>query len=97
MTERETYVENMKLELDQLNDQLSSLETKVQHGPPGERDRHQSDLLKLRTHADDALSKWEELEAASEGSWHQWVSDMDRLRDALIHGLHRVHDGRSRL
>jgi len=31
MTERETYVENMKLELEELNDQLNSFETKVTH------------------------------------------------------------------
>lgn len=94
MTARETYIENVKLELDQLNDQLSSFETKVTHARQDARDRYAGELAKLRVHSRAALAKWEELEASSEESWHQWVSDMDHARDAFIHAF---HDFRARL
>lgn len=94
MTARETYVENMKLELDELNDRLSSFETKVTHARQDARDRYVAELAKLRGHSQDAIAKWEELQASSEQSWHQWVSDMDRTRDAFIHAF---HDFRARL
>lgn len=94
MTARETYVENMKLELDELNDQLSSFETKVTHTRRESRERYAIELAKLRGHSQAALMKWEELQASSEGSWHQWVPDMDRTRDAFIHAF---HDFRARL
>jgi hypothetical protein len=88
MTSRDTYVENMKLELDELNDQLSSFETKVVHVRQDARDRCAAELARLRGHSNAALGKWEELEASSEASWHQWVSDMDHARDAFIHAFH---------
>lgn len=88
MTARETYVENMKLELDKLNDQLSSLEAKVAHTRRDPRDQYEIGLAKLRIHARDARTQWEALQACSEESWHQWASDMDRMRDAFIHAFH---------
>lgn len=88
MTERETYVENMKLELDKLNDQLSALEEKAANARRDARDKYEIELIKLRSRSRDARSKWEQLQAASEASWHQWVSDMDHLRDAFIHACH---------
>ena len=93
-TERDTYVENMKLELDELNDQISSYETKVTHARQDARDRFAGELARLRGHSRDALAKWDDLQAASEASWHQRVSDMDHMRDAFIHAF---HDFRSRL
>lgn len=94
MTAREVYVENMKLELDELNDQLSSFETKVTHTRREARERYAVELAKLRSHSQAAQQQWEELQACSEASWHQWVSDMDRMRDAFIHAF---HDFRARL
>ncbi|XHS77101.1 hypothetical protein ACFJGW_15410 [Burkholderiaceae bacterium UC74_6] len=90
MTAREIYVENMKLELDKLNDKLESLEDKAVHALREGRENYEAELTKLRGHSRDALSKWGELNAASEASWHQWTTDMDRLRDALVHSFHEV-------
>lgn len=94
MTERDTYVENMKLELDELNDQLNSFETKVTHARQDARERYALELAKLRGHSRVALKKWADLQASSEESWHQRVCDMDRTRDAFIHAF---HDFRARL
>ena len=87
MTARETYVENIKRELDGLNDQLNSFETKVTHARQDARERYAAELAKLRAHSQDASVKWEALQTSGEASWHQWVSDMDRTRDAFIHAF----------
>jgi len=94
MTARETYIENMKRELDELNDQLSSFETKVTHARQDARDRCAAELAQLRRHSQAAIAKWERLQASGEASWHQWVSDMDHSRDTFIQAF---HDFRARL
>jgi len=94
MTDRETYVENMKLELDKLNDQLIELEEHAANARREARDKYEIELIKLRVSSREALSKWEELQAAGEASWHQWVSGMDHTRDAFVHAF---HDFKSRL
>ncbi|MDR7269744.1 hypothetical protein J2X20_002373 [Pelomonas saccharophila] len=88
MTARETYIENIKLELDGLNEQLSSFETKVTHARRDARERYTAELARLREHSRDALVKWEALQTSGEASWHQWVSEMDRTRDVFIHAFH---------
>jgi hypothetical protein len=88
MTPRETYTENMKRELDELNDQLDTYETKVTPARRDARDRYAVDLGELRRHSVAAQAKWEGLQACSEGSWHQRVTDMDHMRDAFIRAFH---------
>lgn len=88
MTPRETYIENMKRELDELNDQLDAYETKVTPARQDARDRYAVDLAHLRRHSVAEQAKWEKLQACSEGPWHQWVTDMDHMRDAFIRAFH---------
>lgn len=88
MTLRETYVENVKLELDELNDQLHSFETKVTHARQDARQRYVADLARLRAHSRAAQAKWQELQASNEAAWHQHVTDMDHVREAFIHAFH---------
>lgn len=90
MTERDTYIENMKLELDTLNDQLGSVEARATHFRQEARSSFEGELVRLRQQSRDALAKWEALRASREDTWHQWVSDMDHLRDAYFHAFHHL-------
>lgn len=90
MTERETYIDNMRLELDTLNDQLGSLQARASHARQGARDLYEGELARLRELSRHAFTQWEALQASSEGSWHQEVSDMDRLRDAFFQAFHHL-------
>lgn len=94
MTERDAYVENMKLELDELNERLHSFETKVTHARQDAQDRYVFELAKLRRHSRSSLTQWELLRASTEATWHQHVSEMEHFRDAFIHAF---HDFRARL
>lgn len=88
MTERDTYVEYMKLELDELNDRLDSFETKVVHTQQEARERYVFELAKLRRHSRDANAKLVELSASSEASWRQHASEMERKHGTYVHAFH---------
>lgn len=94
MTLRETYAENVKRELDRLDDELEAFETKVTPARLEARDGYAMELARLRRHSLVALRTWEALLGSSDVSWHQRVSDMDRACDDFIHAFHRF---RSRL
>lgn len=90
MSERNIYIDNMKLELDTLNDQLGSLEARVMHVRHEARQQYEGELAQLRTLSRETLAKWEALQASSEAAWHQGVPDMDRLRNAFFHAFHHL-------
>ena len=88
MLVRATYVADMKLELDRLNEQLGSLEAQGASLRRESRRHYETELNRLRAHARDARAQWAALDAASEASWQQWMSAMDRTRDAFIRAVH---------
>lgn len=88
MTSRDTYADAMKLELDALNDQLRVFETKVTPARPDARDAYAVELVQLRRHAVVAWAQWQALQATSDASWQQVVSDMEHARDTYIHAFH---------
>jgi hypothetical protein len=90
MSERNIYIDNMKLELDTLNDQLGSLEARVTHVRHEARQQYEGELARLRAQSLEALAKWEALRASTETDWHQGVPDMDRLRNAFFHAFHHL-------
>lgn len=90
MTARQTYIENMKLELDKLNDQLGYLEDRATHAKLRAREHYEAELNELRGRSRDALKKWDELNASGEATWHQWTSDMERLRDAFVRSFQEI-------
>lgn len=90
MTERDTYIENMLLELDTLDDQLSALEARAAHAHQEVRQACKGELARLRVLSDEALQKWDAMKASGEASWHQWVPDMDRTHDAFFRAFHHL-------
>jgi hypothetical protein len=89
MTPRETYAENIKRELDELNDELNGFETKVIPARLAAREAYAMELSRLRQVSVVALQTWSQLAGANDASWQQWVSDMDRARDNFIHAFRR--------
>lgn len=89
MTLRETYADNVKRELDELNDELDAFETKVTPARLEARDGYAMELARLRRHSVAALRTWEGLRDASDASWHLRAIDMDEARDSFVHAFHR--------
>lgn len=88
MTTRETCVENVKLELDERNDQLHSFEAKVTRARQDARQRYVTDLARPRAPSRVTQAKWQEQQASIEVAWHQHVTGMDHVREAFIHAFH---------
>ncbi len=88
MTNRETYIAKMKLQLDDLNTEMNKLEAKAKEAKENARDKYNEEMQNLRHQSKLAVEKLEELKAASEDSWETFVAGMEKMRDAFIHSFH---------
>lgn len=83
MTQRDLYVEKMKLQLDELNANMTELEEQAHQAKNDARDRYTQEIRKLRHHSAEAVAKLEQVKASSADTWATMVADMERLRDAF--------------
>lgn len=87
-TNRDAYVEKMKLQLDELNEKMNNLETKAQEVKDDVRHAYQEEMRKLRHESKMAAAKLDELKAATEETWDAVVAEMEKVRDAFTHAFH---------
>lgn len=87
MTQRTDYIEKMELQLDKLNKKMSGLETSAQEAKEEARQKFKEDMGKLRQQSKVAVSKLDELKAASVDSWENMVNDMEAMHDAFTHSF----------
>lgn len=88
MSNRDVYIEKLKLQLDELNGKMGELEAKTKEAKEDARDKYKSEMAKLRQQSQVAFAKLDELKAASEDSWETMVTEMDKIRDAFTHSFH---------
>ena len=88
MTQRDLYVEKMKLQLDELNAKMTELEAQAHKAKDDARDRYTQEIRKLRHHSAEALAKLDQVKASSADTWATMVADMEKLRDAFTHSFH---------
>jgi hypothetical protein len=88
MSNRDTYISKMKLQLDEWNAALDELEAKAREAKEDARDRYTIEMSKLRQQSQLAIDKLDELKAASEESWESLVAGTEKVRDAFIHSFH---------
>jgi predicted nucleic acid-binding Zn-ribbon protein len=83
MSKKDIYVAKMKLELDALNIRMQEIEAKAKEAKDDAKARYQQELAKLRDASRVAGAKLDDMQAAAEGSWHQMVAEMEKLRHAF--------------
>jgi hypothetical protein len=88
MTNRNDYIEQMKLQLDALNVRMNELQDKAQIAKQDARAKYQEEMAKLRHQSQLALTKLDELKASSEDGWDGVVLEMEKMRDAFTHSFH---------
>lgn len=88
MSKRDAYVAKIKLEIDQLNAKMTKIEAQAKEARAEVRDKYLQQLDKLQASSRTAVAKLDEIQAASEESWHQLVAEMEKLRDAFTHSFH---------
>ncbi len=88
MSKRDVYVQKMKLQLDEMNANMTALEAKAKEAKQDARARYEEEMDKLRADSRAASAKLDEIVAAGEDGWHKLVSQMEKLRDAFTHSFH---------
>lgn len=87
MSTRDDYIEKMKLQLDELDAQMSKLEAKAQEAKDTAREKYRDEMAKLRHQSRLAKAKLADLKAAGEDTWETMVTEMEKVRDAFKHAF----------
>ncbi|OQW87712.1 MAG: hypothetical protein BWK72_12490 [Rhodoferax ferrireducens] len=87
MTTRDTYINKMKLQLDELNLQMDKLEARAQEAREDVRDKYKLEMAKLHAQSKAAKAKLADMQASSESAWDSMVTEMDKVRDAFVHSF----------
>ena len=86
-TKRDEYTTKMKLQLDELNTKIDSLETKAVEATQQAREQYHAEMLKLRDQSKAARAQLDQMVAAGEDSWDKMVAEMEKVRDAFVHSF----------
>ena len=87
MTNRETYIAKMKLQLDELDAKMNLLEAKAVDARADAVEKYQLEMAKLRQQSKLAKTRMSELKAAGEDKWDTVVAEMEKVRDAFSHSF----------
>lgn len=87
MIKRAEYIETMKHQLDELNTNMNKLETKAHDVKEDARAKYKEEISKLRHQSKLAVTKFDDMKAASDASWDAMVTEMDKIRDAFKHSF----------
>ena len=83
-TTRDEYTTKMKLQLDELNRNIDTLEAKVNEAKEDVRQKYREELVKARRESKLAMDKFGELKTAGEESWDKMMAEMEKIRDAFV-------------
>jgi hypothetical protein len=84
MTTRNDYINRFKLQLDELNSAITEYEAKAQQAGAESKVFWQDSLFKLRQQFNLTHDKFDELKAAGEHSWGQYVAETEKVRDVFL-------------
>jgi uncharacterized membrane protein len=88
MSQQDVYVARMKLQIDELNLELKTLESKAKEARRDVKLQYDEQMEKVRLQSRLASAKLDELSSAAEGSWDRMVADMEKLRNAFTSSFH---------
>jgi predicted nucleic acid-binding Zn-ribbon protein len=88
MTQKSSYIEAMKAQLDALNENMNTLQAKADEARDDVRDMYKTEMAKLQEQSKLAVAKLGEMKTASEESWDSMVAEMEKVRDAFVHSFH---------
>jgi len=84
MTARKEYITRFKLQLDELSASISDYEARAQKAEADSKIFWQDRLFKLRQQFNLTHDKFDELKAAGEHSWGQYVAETEKMRDVFL-------------
>ena len=77
----------MKERVDELNEQLTQLENKGEAAQAEFTEKHKDQIAQVRGHYHAALSKINEIKAASEDTWESLLTEGEKVHKAFVHSF----------
>ncbi len=87
MSKRDEYIAKMKLQLDELDANMDKLEAKAAVAKEDVRAKYKEEMTKLREQSKLAKAKLQVVKAAGEDKWDEMVTEMEKVRDAVVHSF----------
>jgi predicted nucleic acid-binding Zn-ribbon protein len=87
MMNREAYINKMKLQLDELDTKMATLEAKAADAKDAAHEKYVEEMAKLRQQSTVTKAKFKDLMEAGEDKWDNVVAEMDKVRDAFVHSF----------
>lgn len=87
MTTRDAYINTMKTQLDELNNQMDKLQARAPEAREDLRDTYNAEMTKLHEQSKLALAKLAELQSTGESTWESMVAETEKVRDAFVHSF----------
>ena len=83
MTTRDDYISAMKLQLDEINEQMKDIETQTKKTQHAASQAYLKDMSRLRQQAKEADTQLEDLKKSSDDAWQTMVDKADKVRHAF--------------
>ena len=87
MPQKTEYITKMENQLEKLNLKMTELAAEAQEAKEEARETYKEKVAKLRQQSKVATAKLEELKTASEDSWGNMVTDMEKMHDSFTHSF----------
>jgi len=87
MSKRDEYIAKMKQQFDELNVQISDLESKAKAGQKELSEKYDEQLAHLRELSHAAKAKMDELVDAGEDKWEALVTEGEKVHKAFVHSV----------
>jgi ferritin-like metal-binding protein YciE len=87
MSKRDEFVEAMKRQLDETNDQIDELEVRLNAGKEKLGVTYDDQMKNLRASAAAVKKKIDEIRAAGDERWEALVVEGEKIQKALVHSF----------
>lgn len=87
MSNKDVYIAKMKLQLDELDAQMTILEARAEEAKDDARAKYKEEMAKLRDQSKLAQGKLDNMKSATAEAWDATVAEMEKIRDAFVHSF----------
>ena len=87
MSKRDEFIQALKAQLDELNEELDELEGKAQAGREQLGKAYDAQVASLRASAATLRTKIDEVRAAGDEKWEAVVAEAEKVQKALVHSF----------
>lgn len=87
MSNKDVYIAKMKLQLDELDTQMTILEARAEEAKDDARAKYKEEMAKLRDQSKLAQGKLDNMKSATAEAWDATVAEMEKIRDAFVHSF----------